>query len=160
MIENLNGIEIRKSIHKLPLWTGKKIADTYGNKTVLDYRGIPLYAELYVLKTFKEKGFDGVWADTYRRRFHTELPEKNELKISLPDFIEKKLEKINPDKKLSGTWDLILWKSKQILFVELKRKNKDKIRQTQIDFLVRAISCGIPQENFEIFEWTEKENEK
>ena len=157
MTENLNGIKIRKTIHKLPLWTGKEIADTYGNKTILDYKGIPLFTELFALRTFKEKGFDGVWADTFRQRFRTELPEKNEPQIPLPDFIEKQLDKINPNKKLSGTWDLILWKNDQINFVELKRKNKDKIRQTQIDFLERAIKYGIPLENFEIYEWTEKE---
>ena len=157
MTENLNNIEIRKSFQELPIWTGAEIEDTYGNKPVLDYKGTPLFAELFALRIFKEKGFNGVWADSYRKTCRTELPEKKEPKITLPDFVKNQLDQINPDNKLSGTWDLILWKENEIRFVELKRKNKDKIRQTQIDFLDRATKYGIPIENFEIFEWTEKE---
>ena len=51
---------------------------------------------------------------------------------------------------------MILWKEEELKFVELKRQGKDRIRQTQIDFLERALKNGIPIENFEIFEWKEK----
>lgn len=84
------------------------------------------------------------------------MPEKNEAKVSLPDFVQSRLNQINPNGKLSGTWDLILWKNNSIKFVELKRKGKDKLRQTQIDFLNRAIKSGISINGFEIFEWNEK----
>ncbi|MFZ4741692.1 MAG: VRR-NUC domain-containing protein [Bacteroidales bacterium] len=156
MTENLNGRVIRKTFQEIPIWKGNKIVDTYGNKTILDFNGNPLFAELFALRTFKEKGFSGVWADTYRRTFRTELPEKKETKISLPIFVTEKLNKINPNGKLSGTWDLILWKEEELKFVELKRQGKDRIRQTQIEFLERALKNGIPIENFEIFEWKEK----
>jgi hypothetical protein len=155
MKENLNGKEIKKSFRKLPIWKGKPISDSYGNKPVLEFNGVPVFAELYALREYKENGFDGVWADSYRNRFRTELPEKNEPKISLPEFVNEKLNKINPNGKLSGTWDLILWKNEKLKFVELKRQKKDKIRQTQIDFLERAIRNGIGIENFEIYEWEE-----
>ena len=157
MFESINGKEVGKSFQKLKIWKGIKIGDSYGNKTVLDYDGNPLFAELYALRVFKEKGFNGVWADTFRKTFRTELPEKKEPKVILPEFVQCELDKINPDGKLSGTWDLILWKNKELKFVELKRKGKDKIRQTQINFLERALLIGIPIENFEIFEWTKKE---
>jgi hypothetical protein len=156
MIENLNGREIKKTVQEIPIWKGKEIEDTYGNKTVLEYNGNPLFAELFALRTFKVKGFDGVWADTYRQTFRTELPEKKEPKILLHGFVKEKLEQINPNGKLSGTWDLILWKDNELKFVELKRQGRDHIRQTQIDFLERALENGIPIENFEIFEWIEK----
>lgn len=156
MTENLDGKEIIKTYQELPIWTGAKILDTYGSKTVLDYKGQPLFAELYALRTFKEIGYDGVWADTYRRKFRTELPERNESKISLPDFVQNRLDKINPDGKLSGTWDLILWRNNEIRFVELKRQRKDKIRKTQIDFLNKALESGFSVDSFEIYEWIEK----
>lgn len=156
MFENLNDLQIKKSFQKLPRWTGDTIVDTYGNKPILDFNGNPLFAELFALRTFKTKGYDGVWADTYRRTFRTELPEKHEDKISLPDFVQQKLKQINPDGKLSGTWDLILWKDNELKFVELKRLGKDYIRQTQIDFLDRALKNGVPVESFEIFEWIEE----
>lgn len=156
MTENLNGREIKKSFQEMQIWTGNEIENDYGNKTVLNYKGNPLFAELFALRTFKKKGFDGVWADTYGRTFRTELPEKKEPEITLASFVKQKLDRINPNGKMNGTWDLILWKDKEIRFVELKRKGKDKIRQTQIDFLERALKIGIPIENFEIIEWCPK----
>lgn len=156
MTESLDGKEIIKTYQELPIWTGAKILDTYGSKTILDYKGQPLFAELYALRSFKEIGYEGVWADTYRRKYRTELPEKNEAKIELPHFVQKQLDEINPKGKLSGTWDLILWKSQEIRYVELKRRGKDAIRQTQIDFLNRALNYGVPINNFEIYEWKEK----
>lgn len=153
MQDNLNGIIVSKSFHKLPVWTGKPIIDTYGNKPVLNYNGKPLFAELYALKMYKDQGYDGVWADTFRKIFRTELPENHTDEILLPKIIKNKLSKINPDGKMSGTWDLILWKKNQLKFVELKRKGKDKIRSTQIEFLEKAINCGLQARNFEIFEW-------
>jgi hypothetical protein len=156
MKEILNGKDVNKTFQELPNWKGKPISDVYGNKPVLDFNGLPVFAELYALREFKEKGFDGVWADSFRKKFRTELPENKEPDFTLPEFVNEKLNKINPNGKLSGTWDLILWKKKELKFVELKRKNKDKIRQTQIDFLERALMVGIGLDNFEIYEWKEK----
>ena len=156
MKEILNGKEINKSYHELPTWNGNSIKDSYGNKPVLDFNGEPVFAELYALKQYKRNGFDGVWADTYRKIFRTELPEKNQPKIDLPEFVQNKLNEINPNGKLSGTWDLILWKNNTLKFVELKRQKKDKIRQTQIDFLDRALGKGMAVDDFEIYEWKEK----
>lgn len=155
MTENLKGFEIRKSFQLLPLWKGEPIQNTYGNKPVLNYNGKPLFAELFALRQFNEKGYNGVWADTYRRKFRTELPEVNEPIIQLPVFIQEKLNDINPNGKLNGTWDLILWKENEIKFIELKRKGKDRIQQSQIDFFERALNIGLLLDSFEIFEWTE-----
>ena len=155
MPENIAEHIIPKSFHQLPLWKGTPILDTYGNKPVLDYRGEPLYAELFALRMFWAQGFKGVWADCYRKRYRTELPEKQEEKILLPDFVEEKLASINPNGKMSGIWDLVLWKDGTLKFVELKRKAKDRLRQSQIDFLQRALACGFTTDHFELFEWVE-----
>ena len=153
MTENLNGHLIRKSFHQIPKWSGELIEDNYGGKAVLDYHGEPVFAELYALRHFWESSYKGFWADTFRRRYRAQLPEHNEPKPMLPEFVQTMLSLISPSGKMTGTWDLLLWKGKQIYFVELKRKSKDKIRSTQIEFLERALAAGVPLENFEIFEW-------
>ena len=50
-------------------WRGPAIADTYGNKPVLDWHGEPLFAELVVLRQWQARGWDGVWVDSFRRQF-------------------------------------------------------------------------------------------
>ena len=37
----------------------------------------------------------------------------------------------------------------------LRKKGKDKIRQTQIEFLKRALNSGFITADFEIYEWVE-----
>ena len=155
MTENIEGFLVKKSFRELQVWDGVPINDTYGNKPILNYKGKPLFAELFALKLYNEKGYNGVWVDTFKRKFRTELPENKESTILLPEFIQEKLNTINPSGKMSGTWDLILWKGNKIEFVELKRKGKDKIRNTQIEFLKRALNAEIEIDNFEIFEWSE-----
>lgn len=112
--------KIFKTTHSLPDWTVTPIGNTYGNKAVLDFKGEPVYAELFALKEFKEQGWDGVWVDTFRKRFRVELPEKSKDGIEIPEWVKTKLDQINQD-KLSGTWDLLLWKGSELRFVELKR---------------------------------------
>ena len=39
------------------------------------------------------------------------------------------------------------------MFIELKRRGKDRISSAQVDFLLRAIQNGLELKNFAIFEW-------
>ena len=41
--------------------------------------------------------------DAYRKILKTELPDKNQPRIDLPEFVQNKLNKINPKGKVSGT---------------------------------------------------------
>lgn len=53
-------------------------------------------------------------------------------------------------------WDLLLWKGKELQFVELKRSGKDRIRSTQVEFLKWALNVGFDLEHFEVWEWDVK----
>lgn len=155
---NLEGHLIETSFYEFEVWTGKPIKDSYGGKTVLVYNNQPLFAELVALQIFTDQGFQGVWVDTFKKKYRTGLPENTEA-VSLPTEIRQVLEKIileNGNSK--GVWDLLLWKNEELKFVELKRLKKDKIRTTQINFLKSCLSYGLKTEQFEILEWQEKKN--
>jgi len=148
MIEKIN-----KVYFEFERWKGPKIKDDYNGKAVLDYNDEPLFAELVVLRKFQESGYDGVWVDNYRNTFKKELPEKN-FKYELPDRIAgifNELVKANGGR--SGCWDLLCWNDKEIKFIELKRKNHDAIRESQIRWLENALQHGINQDSFLIVEW-------
>ncbi len=152
MNEILNNKVVRKTFHFLPEWKGESILDTYGNKRVLVKNGKPVFAEIFALEEFIELGFKGVWVDSFRKKFRIDIPETNRV-LELPVSISERLFEINKDRKLRGTWDLLLWRKEEIKFVELKRKGKDKIRNTQIEFFERALQIGFNVEDFEIYEW-------
>lgn len=152
-ITNLAGNEVQTSYHTFEKWTGNPITDTYGGKAVLAFKDKPLFAELVALEIYKESGYDGVWVDTYRNKYRIGLPENSE-SVILPDEIKEKLQAIIEHNKTSnGIWDLLLWNGEELKFVELKRKRKDAIRETQIKFLVSALAVGFSLHQFEILEW-------
>ena len=155
---NLEGHLIATSFYEFEVWKGNSIEDNYGGKTVLVYNNKPLFAELVALQIFIEQGFQGVWVDTFKKKYRTGLPENSD-PIQLPTEINEILTEIleiNGSSK--GVWDLLLWKNGQLKFVELKRTKKDKIRTTQINFLKSCLSYGLKTDQFEILEWQEKKN--
>src|SRR3989344_7079105 len=56
-------------------WKRKSIPNTYGNKAVIDWNGEPVFAELVVLRLFQSNGWNGVWVDSYRRKYRVGLPD-------------------------------------------------------------------------------------
>lgn len=112
-----------------------------------------MFAELVALQIHKESRFEDVWVDTYSKKFRVGLLENSE-PVELSVEIDAKLQKIiEANKNSKGVWDLLLWKDGALKFVELKRKGKDAIRSTQIQFLNSALECGYHLDQFEIIEW-------
>lgn len=153
LLSDQKQIPIQKYFFEFNEWKGKPIDYTYGNKAVIDYNSEPLFAELAVLRIFEENGWSGVWVDSYRRKYRIGLPkviEPIEIPKDKEDLINKIKEKTG---KSGGCWDVLVWKDNQILFIELKRKKKDKIQDTQILWLEESLKEGLLPENFILFEW-------
>jgi hypothetical protein len=132
-------------------WSGQPISDSYGGKAVINCNGEPLFAELAILRLIQANGWDGVWIDTYRRKFRQSLPPHS---CELPEHAQAVLDKASAGRKWrSGCFDVFGWKDGQYLFAEAKRKGKDAIRETQLNWLESALDSGLPLESFIIFEW-------
>jgi hypothetical protein len=134
-------------------WKGEPVKDTYGGKAVIDAGGEPLFAELAILKFLKAEFWTGVWVDSYGKKFRVGMPGVvdpvpfPEEKIALFDQIVGKVG------RFAGCWDVFAWQKKEVLFVESKRKKKDKIRASQIKWLEICLSISIRPENFLFVEW-------
>lgn len=152
--ENGEKIEINKYHFSFKEFTEKHNFDTYGGKQVLTHNNEPLFAELLVLRLLEQKGYKGVWVDTYRNKFWQRLPH-----FSFPVLVDKKLQEIiNKIYELkggrrAGCFDIVAYKGDNFLFVELKKKKEDKIRMTQIEWLKAALDLGLDKDTFFIAEW-------
>lgn len=134
-------------------WTGATIPNTYGNKSVIDYDGEPVFAELAVLRLFQANSWQGVWADSYGKKFRTGLPGVAE-PITLPPEQQKLYDDIKLRTGLSGgCWDLFLWRESEVLFIELKRHKKDRAQDSQIQWLKASLGIGLVPSNFALLEW-------
>jgi len=144
---------VRKYFLTFKVWGGAPIKDTYNNKAVIDWNGEPVFAELAILRLFQANGWDGVWVDSYRRKYRTDLPEKH-APVELPAARDILLENIRAKTgRFGGCWDVFAWKGEQILFIESKRQGKDAIQESQIQWLKAAMELKRGAEDFLIIEW-------
>jgi hypothetical protein len=144
-------LSIPACFSRFELWHDAPIQDTYGGKAVLDWKGEPLFAELVILRLIEEGGWQGVWVDTYRRRFRQSLPPGF---CSLPRHAESFLEKANGGREWRrGCFDVFAWGDGRYLFVESKRKGHDAINAHQKEWLESALDSGVSLESLLIFEW-------
>lgn len=146
-------VEIQKAELKLKPWKGIVDFDTYNHKPLIDSNGKPLFAELAVLWILQRNGWNGVWTDSYRRKFRTAMPHLGE-PVMLPPVAGEVYQRIkNRSGKRGGCWDIFAWKNGTLAFLELKRTKKDVIRPNQILWLQAALDVGIGAESFLLVEW-------
>jgi hypothetical protein len=156
-------------------WSGSSIAglpSTYGVKPLIDWNGAPLYAELAVLEIVKSNGWEGVWVDSFHRKFLCCMPGRN-LSVELPANVAEEIRGIRsiyrrisaqyrdakiPRGEFGRSWDLLCWRGDKLLFIEAKRKFKDRLRQSQAAWLMAALACGKVASSFRVAEWTLTEN--
>ena len=128
---------------------------TYTSKPLILFGDTYTFVELAVLAMFKKDGWNGVWADSFHRKLWADFPGKAD-PVGLPDKIKVKLMNLFDHKNIFkiGAWDLILWKGKKLLFVECKGiPSHDKIRDSQVSFMKRALDNGFTIDNFVVVEW-------
>lgn len=146
-------ISIKKYFLHFDQWKGAPIPNTYNGKAVIDWNGEPVFAELAVLRLFQSHGWEGVWVDSYRRKYRNGLPDVAE-PIELPEQQKQLIESIRTKTgRHGGCWDVLVWKDDQLLFVELKRSKKDRVQESQISWLEQSLLEGLETENFAFIEW-------
>jgi len=147
-------VSIQKYFLTFKEWKGTPILNTYGNKAVIDWNGEPVFAELAILRLFQSYGWQGVWVDSYRRKYRIGLPDVIE-PVNLSSKQEQLINTIRIGTgKQGGCWDVLLWRGESILFIELKRLKKDRIRVSQINWLEKSLDSGLNENNFMILEWS------
>ena len=131
-------------------YSGEEEIPTYGGKAIVVDQGHPTYAEFAALSLFRQCGWEGIWYDSYRRKKRSNLYEESDGTDAVNDLLDS-IASITGSR--TGVFDLVLWKDETVLFVELKRKARDQIRDTQIDWLQAALSLGLDLKCFAILQW-------
>ena len=151
--ENGQVVYIDKYILKFNQYKHSNNINNYGGKVILDFQNEPVFAELLILRILEAQDYKGVWVDTYRNKFWTSITEKIDI-TNLDKKIKTVIEEIYILKggKKSGCFDVVAYKNNEFVFVELKRGKKDKIRQTQIEWLLTAKQIN-KNYKFIIVEW-------
>jgi hypothetical protein len=147
-------IDVPKTNPRFRPWRGDRPEDTFGGKALLDHAGRLAFAELAILWTFQEAGWDGVWLDSYRRKFRIGYWDQAPL-TAIPAAPTELLARISERTKAGwdGRWDILCWKNGHVLFAESKRVGRDDIRESQRTWLAAALDLGLEPTNFLVVEW-------
>lgn len=155
-------VNIPKCIVKFSKWKGTPVKETFGGKAIIEVDSKPMFAELAVMNYFLKNGWETRWVETYGKKKPIYLAEwkddkyRNQIHVPFQIIqIENMLEKIaiKNANSYSGCWDIVSAKNGMILFAELKRTNKDKIRLTQSNWLSAGLKCGLNSDNFLVVQW-------
>ncbi len=145
-------VQIPKAAPVFRLWSGEFTGDTYRNKPLLDVDGTPMFAELAILRLFQKDGWEGVWVDTFRKKYRTAWGDEGVVKLS-GDRLQLLKAIHQRAGSASGCFDVFCWKDDFVVFAESKRKSKDQIRSTQLAWLEAAMQTGLDASAFLIVEW-------
>jgi len=134
-------------------WRGVPITHTYGNKALCDLDGAPVFAELVIVHSLRQDGWDAVWADTYRRRYWQAMPIVSE-PVDLPEAPARLVADLTTRAgRRGGVWDVLAWRNGSFRFVEAKRRSRDRVQPAQRAFLDAALDAGQPIEAFLLATW-------
>jgi len=162
-INNGQEVQIPKKELVFQKWKGEKLNNTFGNKPLIDFDGVPVFAEIAILKLGLISSWKGRWIETYGMKGNNpyylsdwvddKLGKQKSSEIE-SDKVKSVIEQIAQENNgYSGTWDIILWKDDEFVFYECKRKNKDSLRGSQLNWIESALKCGLNLKNFVILEW-------
>lgn len=144
-------------------WTAPTDLWTFGHKALVDCNGQAGFAELAILRAFEAAGWEGRWVETYghwrKPRFWVDWrpgKARDQQHVPIPHgWLTERLQQIADAKGGShgGCPDLVLWRGQRLLFVECKRRGKDRFRPTQLRWLQAALQCGVRMEEVVVVEW-------
>ena len=138
-------------------WMGEPLTDPYG-KTVLCWKGQPLFAELIIVAELKAAGWNAYWADTFSQRFRSgwqpNLARGEQGGVSIQEFRSLLPAARHPIafEQWRGIWDVIAWGNGSVRFYELKGE-RDQLRETQKEWLETVLQSGAELDEFRLINW-------
>ncbi len=144
-------ITIAKATPVFRKWAGEIPVDTFNGKPLLELNGEMVFAELAILRSFQQAGWDGRWIDSFHQRFLTQY-WPTPVSEPLPAKAQSVLDRIRAQGGGSGgCFDVFCWRGDELLFAESKWR--DRVLPTQIQWLEAALNIGIPVGSFLIVQW-------
>lgn len=164
VIVNDHLLHVPKVELSLQRWEGAPLTHTFGSKPLLDFGGRPTFAELCVYELIRLSGWQARWVETYGApamspHFFTawvdERPGAQQHVPITEPWVLGILQDLAAGNRSSyaGCWDVVGWHGATILFAELKRRGKDRVRSTQHRWLAAGLEAGLQIDNFLLVEW-------
>lgn len=164
LTSNGQTITIPKLELQLRRWEGASLDNTFGKKPLIDFGGKPVFAELCIYELMLLSGWQARWVEPFAAGAMTPkyltrwadagIAEQQHEPITDPAMLSllHKIAQANGN-TYAGCWDVVGWQGEAVLFAELKRHKKDRVRPTQPRWLEASLQAGLQPANFLLVEW-------
>ena len=164
LTSNGQNITIPKLELQLRRWEGTSLNNTFGKKPLIDFGGKPVFAELCIYELMLLSGWQARWVEPFAAGAMTPkhltrwadagIAGQQHEPITDPAMLSllHKIAQANGN-TYAGCWDVVGWQGEAVLFAELKRHKKDRIRPTQPRWLEASLQVGLQPANFLLVEW-------
>jgi len=144
-------------------WEGLPLEHTFGHKSLVNYDGTAMFAELAIQRMAAANGWSARWVCVYGAkatapRFLTDwldAPLRDQKVVVIDKPRQDLLNKIRKQNhgSYSGCWDVLAWKGERTVFIESKRNKKDHIRATQLEWRWAGLRAGVTADSFVVAQW-------
>lgn len=151
-------IQLQKCTPAFPAWTSTRPKFSFGNKKFLNFKGAPVFAEIYILRLLNEAGWEGVWVETYGGfKFLRDMPTSSKLiSIELPPLQAAFMQSLRKTIGKGGVFDIFAWRGDNFIFCESKESKKDRFQKTQKLWVGSVLQLGVKLENLLVVDWSSK----
>ena len=124
---------------------------TVPNKPAIRFGREIMYPEIVLVRLLEDRGWVAAWRKNWQgKAFWRAIGED----VAVPGPVRVVVDQLAAAVGgKGGAWDVIAWKGNQLLFVESKKHQKDKLRPTQLAWLEQALAAGMRMESFAIVEY-------
>jgi hypothetical protein len=131
------------------------VPPSYRRKGLVALDGDSLFAELAIARLFVRSGWNAYWRDGYRQRWVADGDlSRRPVNLPRPSLGASVIDVVEAARGgLSGCWDVLGWTDDRVVFVESKRRQADRLQETQGQWLDAALAVGVPREAFVVLEW-------
>jgi hypothetical protein len=128
-------------------------SDTYGKPLIVGDDGQRSIAEIEIVRRLRHAGWEAAWIDTFGGAPAWMRPWTDK-GIGLPTPVASTVARLRSASAPEGRpWDVIAWRDDRILFLEAKRRHRDRLRPGQVAWLDGAIRQHLGDIVFGIVEW-------
>jgi hypothetical protein len=153
LLPKLNDSDLNTFQWRFQRWTGAPVPNTHGKKPLIDFGGVPLFAEVAMIQVLKQQGYENaVWVDSWRTCFRNAMPPAQ---CRVPAFVLELHTRVRNQNegRWAGCFDLMAWTGDVVSFVELKWKGHDCMHDEGWRWVENALRAGVSFERFSICEW-------
>lgn len=128
-------------------------SETYGKPLIVGDDGQRSVAEIEIVRRLRHAGWEAAWIDTFGGAPSWMRPWTDR-GIGLPTPVASTVSRLRAASAPEGRpWDVIAWRDDRTLFLEAKRRHRDRLRPGQIAWLDAAMRQRLGDVSFGIVEW-------